>query len=231
MQPLEAPKVSGYSIFHLDLSTGSVRDECSLASDLWQLPGSPKLQAEFSTSGLTNVEEFHMKTFHPSPPDSVRRTQDMSGSASFQMHPKSLGICWTAPLKPCYQQHHPAPNPFPHISSSFRILLPASPPSSLFSYPSPFSYPLPTSSSLSPFHVMLASSSHHYCTPISQDPCDKFIRLMGQALSPLLYVRKSRPNFEPNQWGVKKKKKKKAFTVPLTDHETEHSVINLTPTG
>lgn len=140
--------------------------------------------------------------------DSVRRTQDMlSGSASFQMHPRNpfrnlleLFLEALLPASSCSQPlpssstSPPSPSAYPSPSL---LLLP--PP--LFSYSSPFSYPSPLLLSLPPSTWCLPVLHTTTALLISQDPCDKFIRLMGQALSPSLCQKKNRPNFEPNQWG------------------------------
>ena len=152
--------------------------------------------------------------------DSVRRTQDMlSGSASFQMHPR---------------------NPFRTLLELFlEALLPASScsqplPSSSTSPPSPSAYPSPSLLLLPP-PLFSYSSPFSYLSPLPRDACQFFKPLLhslshrihvtnlsglwgGHYL--LLSVRKKQAQLWTKSMGVKKKKRKRLPHSALTDHET-----------
>lgn len=157
--------------------------------------------------------------------DSVRRTQDMlSGSASFQMHPRNpfrnlLELFLWSPVTSIILL--PTPSLLLDISSlSFRLSLPlpASPPSSPLLLLLPLLLPLPTSSISPPFHVMLASSSHHYCTPYLTGSMWQIYQAYGAGIISFSLSEKKQAQLWTKSMGVKKKKRLPHSA--LTDHET-----------
>ena len=135
----------------------------------------------------------------------------LSGSASFQMHPRNpfrnllelfletllLASSCSQPL-PSSSTSPPSPSPYP---SPFPLLL--APP--LFSYSSPFSSPSPLLLPLPPSKWCLPVLQTTTALLISQDPYDKFIRLMGGHYL-FLSVRKKQAQLWTKSMGVKKKR-------------------------